>query len=72
MEIILKEIEGNLVKNRPLEVKINKDKSSDLEISNYEIGRTLEKKIEGGEEYYVILGEAIEYLENISDNKLND
>ena len=30
-------------KNRPqLEIEINKEKSSDLEISNYEIGRTLE------------------------------
>ena len=53
-----------IIKNRPqLEVKIDKDKSSDLEIPN-EIGRTLEillagRKIntfiEGGEEYYVIL-----------------
>ena len=86
MQIILKEIEGNknflftridYKKNRPqLEVKINKDKSSDLEISNYEIGRTLEillagRKIntfiEGGEEYYVILQAKKEKRENIKD-----
>ena len=86
MEIILKEIEGNenflftridYKKNRPqLEVKINKDKSSDLEISNYEIGRTLEillagRKIntfiEGGEEYYVILQAKKEKRENMKD-----
>ena len=52
MKTILKEIEGNenflftridYKKNRPqLEIEINKEKSSDLEISNYEIGRTLE------------------------------
>ena len=66
-----------IIKNRPqLEVKINKDKSSDLEISNYEIGRTLEillagRKIntfiEGGEEYYVILQAKKEKRENIKD-----
>ena len=86
MQIILKEIEGNknflftridYKKNRPqLEVKINKDKSSDLEISNYEIGRTLEillagRKIntfiEGGEEYYVILQAKKEKRENMKD-----
>ena len=64
-------------KNRPqLEIEINKEKSSDLEISNYEIGRTLEillagRKIntfiENGEEYYVILQAKKENRENIKD-----
>ena len=86
MQIILKEIENNenflfsridYKKNRPqLEVKIDNDKSSDLEISNYEIGRTLEillagRKIntfiEDGEEYYVILQAKKENRENIKD-----
>ena len=57
MKTILKEIEGNenflftridYKKNRPqLEIEINKKKSSDLEISNYEIGRTLEILLAG-------------------------
>ena len=86
MKTILKEIEGNenflftridYKKNRPqLEIEINKEKSSDLEISNYEIGRTLEillagRKIntfiENGEEYYVILQAKKENRENIKD-----
>ena len=64
-------------KNRPqLEIEINKEKSSDLEISNAEIGRTLEillagRKIntfiENGEEYYVILQAKKENRENIKD-----
>ena len=86
MEIILKEIENNknflftridYKKNRPqLEIQIDKDKASDLQISNYEIGRTLEillagRKIntfiEDGEEYYVILQAKKENRENIED-----
>ena len=86
MQIILKEIENNenflftridYKKNRPqLEIKIDNDKASDLEISNYEIGRTLEillagRKIntfiEEGEEYYVILQAKKENRENIKD-----
>ena len=74
MQIVLQEIEKNenflfsrvdYKKNRPqLKVNINKNKVSDLQVSNYEIGRTLEillagRKvntfIENGEEYYVIL-----------------
>ena len=86
MQIILSEIETNknflfsridYKKNRPqFEIKINKNKASDLEISNYEIGRTLEillagRKIntfiEDGEEYYVILQAKKENRENIQD-----
>ena len=86
MQIILREIETNknflfsridYKKNRPqFEIKINKNKASDLEISNYEIGRTLEillagRKIntfiEDGEEYYVILQAKKENRENIQD-----
>ena len=86
MEIILKEIENNknflftridYKKNRPqLEIQIDKEKASDLQISNYEIGRTLEillagRKIntfiEDGEEYYVILQAKKENRENIED-----
>ena len=86
MQIILREIETNknflfsridYKKNRPqFEIKINKNKASDLEISNYEIGRTLEillagRKIntfiEEGEEYYVILQAKKENRENIQD-----
>ena len=86
MEIILKEIENNknflftridYKKNRPqLEIQIDKDKASDLQISNYEIGRTLEILLAGrkintfiqdGEEYYVILQAKKENRENIED-----
>ena len=52
-------------KNRPqIKVRIDKDKASDLNVSNFEIGRTLEillagRKIntfiEDGEEYYVVV-----------------
>ena len=55
MKIILEEIEKNnnflftridYKKNRPqLKVKIDKNKASNLLISNFEIGRTLESKI---------------------------
>ena len=74
MNLIIQEVSKNnnfvfsrtdFKKNRPqLEIEINKDKASDLGISNAEIGRTLEillagRKIntfiEDGEEYYVIL-----------------
>ena len=74
MNLIIQEVSKNnnfvfsrtdFKKNRPqLEIEINKDKASDLGISNTEIGRTLEillagRKIntfiEDGEEYYVIL-----------------
>ncbi len=74
MNIILEEIKKNkkflfsridYKKNRPqIKIKINKDKANDLNISNFEIGRTLEillagRKIntfiENGEEYYVIV-----------------
>ena len=75
MQIVLNEIKKNdnflfaridYKKNRPqIKINIDKDKASDLQISNSEIGRTLEilflagRKVntflEKGEEYYVIL-----------------
>ena len=64
-------------KNRPqIDVKINKDKISDLGISSFEIGRTLElllagrkvnTYIENGEEYYVILQSVKEQRTSSSD-----
>ena len=86
MEIILDEIKDNknflfsridYKKNRPqFKININKDKASDLNVSNFEIGRTLEillagRKIntfvENGEEYYVIVQSIKESRENIRD-----
>ena len=86
VNIIMREIENNenflfsridYKKNRPqLEIQINKEKSSNLGISNYEIGRTLEillagRKIntfiEDGEEYYVILQAKKASRESITD-----
>ena len=74
MSIILEEVKKNenflfpridYKKNRPqIDINIDKNKTSDLGISNLEIGRTLEillagrkvnTYIENGEEYYVIL-----------------
>jgi len=86
MQIVLQEIEKNenflfsrvdYKKNRPqLKVNINKNKVSDLQVSNYEIGRTLEillagRKvntfIENGEEYYVILQAKKKFREDVRD-----
>ena len=62
-------------KNRPqIKVRIDKDKASDLNVSNFEIGRTLEillagRKIntfiEDGEEYYVVVQAKKESRQNI-------
>ena len=64
-------------KNRPqFKIKINKDKAFDLNVSNFEIGRTLEillagRKIntfvENGEEYNVIVQAKKENRQNIRD-----
>ena len=86
MQIILGEIEKNknflfsridFKKNKPqLKVNINKNKVSDLQVSNYEIGRTLEILLAGrkintfidnGEEYYVILQAKKKFRESIRD-----
>ncbi len=86
MSIILDEIKKNnnflfsridYKKNRPqLKVKIDRNKSSDLSVSNNDIGRTLEillagRKIntfiENGEEYYVIVQAKKENRKNIKD-----
>ena len=86
MNIILDELKTNenflftridYKKNRPqLRVKIDRNKSSDLKVTNSEIGRTLEillagRKIntfiENGEEYYVIVQSKKENRKNIKD-----
>ena len=86
MSIILDELKTNknflftridYKKNRPqLRVKIDRNKSSDLKVTNSEIGRTLEillagRKIntfiENGEEYYVIVQSKKENRKNIKD-----
>ncbi len=86
MKIILDEIKQNknflfsridYKKNRPqIKIKINKNTASDLKVSNFQIGRTLEillagRKIntfiEDGEEYYVIVQAKKEYRQNIKD-----
>ncbi|MEE2695031.1 MAG: efflux RND transporter permease subunit [Pseudomonadota bacterium] len=86
MKIILEEIEKNnnflftridYKKNRPqLKVKIDKNKTSNLLISNFEIGRTLEILLAGrkintfidnGEEYDVIIQAKKESRKNIRD-----
>ncbi len=86
MQIVLDEIEKNenflfsridYKRNRPqLKISIDKNKTSDLEISNAEIGRTLEillagRKIntfiEKGEEYYVIVQAKKENRENVKN-----
>ncbi len=86
MQIVLEEIEKNenflfskidYKRNRPqLKISIDKNKTSDLQISNAEIGRTLEillagRKIntfiENGEEYYVIVQAKKENRENIKN-----
>ena len=64
-------------KNRPqIKINLNKDKANDLNISNFEIGRTLEillagRKIntfiENGEEYYVIVQAKKQNRENFRD-----
>ncbi len=64
-------------KNRPqIKIRIDRDKASDLRVSNKEIGRTLEillagRKIntfiENGEEYYVIVQAKKENRQNIRD-----
>ena len=86
MSIILEEVKKNenflfpridYKKNRPqINIKIDKNKTSDLGISNLEIGRTLEillagrkvnTYVENGEEYYVILQAIKEKRENNND-----
>ena len=86
MNIILDEINNNsnflftridYKKNRPqIKIAIDRDKASDLRVSNKEIGRTLEillagRKIntfiENGEEYYVIVQARKENRQNIRD-----
>ena len=86
MQIVLDEVKKNenflfaridYKKNRPqIDIKIDKDKVSDLGISNLEIGRTLEvllagrkvnTYIEKGEEYYVILQSVKEQRTNTTD-----
>ena len=86
MGIILDELKTNknflftridYKKNRPqFRVKIDRNKSSDLKVTNSEIGRTLEillagRKIntfiENGEEYYVIVQSKKENRKNIKD-----
>ena len=86
MEIILDKIKENknfvftridYKKNRPqIKVKIDRNKASDLKVSNFEIGRTLEillagRKIntfiEDGEEYYVLVQAKKENRRNIKD-----
>ena len=86
MQIVLNEVKKNdnflfaridYKKNRPqIDIKIDKDKVSDLGISNLEIGRTLElllagrkvnTYIENGEEYYVILQSVKEQRTTSSD-----
>ena len=86
MSIILDELKTNknflftridYKKNRPqFRVKIDRNKSSDLKVTNSEIGRTLEillagRKIntfiENGEEYYVIVQSKKENRKNIKD-----
>ena len=64
-------------KNRPqIKIRIDRDKASDLRVSNKEIGRTLEillagRKIntfiENGEEYYVIVQAKKENRQNVRD-----
>ncbi len=64
-------------KNRPqIKVAIDRNKASDLKVSNFEIGRTLEillagRKIntfiEDGEEYYVVVQAKKENRKNIKD-----
>ena len=86
MNIILDELKQNknflfsridYKKNRPqIKINLNKDKANDLNISNFEIGRTLEillagRKIntfiENGEEYYVIVQAKKQNRENFRD-----
>ncbi len=86
MQIVLNEIKKNdnflfaridYKKNRPqIKINIDKDKASDLQISNSEIGRTLEILLAGrkvntflekGEEYYVILQSKKDNRVNIKD-----
>jgi len=86
MKIVLDEVKKNdnflfaridYKKNRPqIDIKIDKNKVSDLGISNLEIGRTLEvllagrkvnTYIENGEEYYVILQSVKEQRTSSSD-----
>ncbi len=86
MSLILDEIEKNdnflfsridYKKNRPqIKINVDKDKASDLKVSNFEIGRTLEILLAGrkintfiqnGEEYYVIIQAKKEKRSEIQD-----